>query len=78
MLNAGGSLDAVLVSPLVVYLPRFFEIRGLVGRKTIIFEPWLLAEAKIYREWLAFGDSWRRNGSWLYLLLLASGVGALL
>ena len=70
-----AALTLVLASPLVVYLPRLLELRGLVEYKRLIFEPWLLAEAKIYCEWIAFGDSWRRNGSWLYLLLLASGVG---
>ncbi len=81
--NAGylflaAALCFLLLVPLIDSIVGLGGVRNSIAYKRFILEPWILAEAKVFRIWFAHGGSYQRNGNWLYILVLALGFVGLI
>ena len=81
--NAGylllaAALCLLLLIPLIDSIVGLGSIQNSIAYKRFILEPWILAEAKVFRIWFAHGGSYQKNGNWLYIFAIVLGFVGLI
>ena len=69
-----GLITVLFLLPELNNMLNLVIVRSDIGHKRFIMEPLISAESKVFRIWFAHGGSFRRNGNWLYLLLVIFGI----